>query len=39
MDVAENAAIDWLLEPENPAVRYLTLTLVLPRSWAKRMET
>ena len=29
---ADTSVIDWLLEPENPSVRYLTLTEILGRS-------
>lgn len=29
---ADTTVVDWLLEPENPAVRYLTLTEILGRS-------
>ena len=28
----DSATIEWLLEPENPAVRFLTLTTLLGRS-------
>lgn len=31
-DGASAATIDWLLEPENPSVRFLTLTALLGRS-------